>query len=94
MNTTTNQSINVGVDTGKFQLDIFIRPLDIYFTVTNDEQGIKLEAFSKSAFSRQPSNTHAQKLSIALDLISLNTFQSDSFIDSFYCVERSVKGRL
>ena len=41
MNTTTNQSINVGVDTGKFQLDIFIRPLDIYFTVTNDEQGIK-----------------------------------------------------
>jgi transposase len=41
MNTTTNQSINVGVDTGKFQLDIFIRPLGIYFTVTNDEQGIK-----------------------------------------------------
>ena len=41
MNTTTNQSINVGVDTGKFQLDIFIRPLDIYFTVTNDEHGIK-----------------------------------------------------
>jgi transposase len=30
-----NQSINVGVDTGKFQLDIYIRPLDIYFTVTN-----------------------------------------------------------
>lgn len=41
MNTTTNQSINVGVDTGKFQLDIFIRPLDIYFTVTNDEKGFK-----------------------------------------------------
>jgi len=41
MNTTTNQNINVGVDTGKFQLDIFIRPLDIYFTVTNDDQGIK-----------------------------------------------------
>jgi len=36
-----NQNINVGVDTGKFQLDIYIRPLDIYFTVTNDEQGIK-----------------------------------------------------
>jgi len=36
-----NQNINVGVDTGKFSLDIYIRPLDIYFTVTNDEKGIK-----------------------------------------------------
>lgn len=41
MNTKTNQSINVGVDTGKFQLDIYIRPLDIYFTVENNEKGIK-----------------------------------------------------
>jgi transposase len=41
MNTKTNQSINVGVDTGKFQLDIYIRPLDIFFTVPNDESGIK-----------------------------------------------------
>ena len=41
MNTKTNQSINVGVDTGKYQLDIYIRPLDIYFTVANDEKGIK-----------------------------------------------------
>lgn len=41
MNTKTNQSINVGVDTGKFQLDIYIRPLDIYFTVPNNEKGIK-----------------------------------------------------
>ena len=41
MNTKTNQSINVGVDTGKYQLDIYIRPLDIYFTVENDEKGIK-----------------------------------------------------
>ena len=40
MNTKMNQSINVGVDTGKFQLDIYIRPLDIYFTVTNDDKGI------------------------------------------------------
>lgn len=40
MNTKTNQNINVGVDTGKFQLDIYIRPLDIYFTVSNDEKGI------------------------------------------------------
>ncbi|HAS6145144.1 TPA: IS110 family transposase, partial [Vibrio vulnificus] len=31
----------VGVDTGKTQLDIYIRPLDIYFNVTNDEKGIK-----------------------------------------------------
>ena len=41
MNIKTNQSINVGVDTGKFQLDIYIRPLDIYFTVQNDDNGIK-----------------------------------------------------
>jgi len=41
MNTKKNQNINVGVDTGKSQLDIYIRPLDIYFTVTNDEKGIK-----------------------------------------------------
>ncbi|AAZ26237.1 IS110-like element ISCps7 family transposase [Colwellia psychrerythraea] len=42
MNTQINQNeINVGVDTGKTQLDIYIRPLGIYFTVTNDEDGIK-----------------------------------------------------
>ena len=42
MNNKNNQNeINVGVDTGKTQLDIYIRPLDIYFTVTNDEKGIK-----------------------------------------------------
>lgn len=41
MNTKMNQNINVGVDTGKHQLDIYIRPLDIYFTVSNDEKGIK-----------------------------------------------------
>ncbi|HDY8021353.1 TPA: IS110 family transposase, partial [Vibrio vulnificus] len=41
MNTNTLQNINVGVDTGKAQLDIYIRPLDIYFNVTNDEKGIK-----------------------------------------------------
>jgi transposase len=41
MNHANNQNeINVGVDTGKEQLDIFIRPLDIYFTVSNDEKGI------------------------------------------------------
>ncbi len=41
MKTVTSQNINVGVDTGKQSLDIFIRPLDIYFTVTNDEKGVK-----------------------------------------------------
>ena len=41
MNSKTNQNINIGVDTGKFQLDIYIRPLDIFFTVNNDEKGIK-----------------------------------------------------
>ena len=41
MNTATNQSINVGVDAGKHQLDIYIRPLDIFFTVSNDDDGIK-----------------------------------------------------
>ncbi len=40
MNTDTLQNINVGVDTGKSQLDIYIRPLDIYFTVPNTEKGI------------------------------------------------------
>ena len=33
--------INVGVDTGKYQLDIHIRPLNIFFSVSNDEEGIK-----------------------------------------------------
>ena len=42
MNAKINQNeINVGVDTGKTQLDIYIRPLDIYFVVTNDDDGIK-----------------------------------------------------
>ena len=41
INTKTNKNINVSVDTCKFQLDIYIRPLDIYFTVSNDEKGIK-----------------------------------------------------
>jgi len=42
MNVKNSQKeINVGVDTGKHQLDIFIRPLDIYFTVSNDEKGIR-----------------------------------------------------
>ncbi|MBD1567679.1 IS110 family transposase, partial [Vibrio sp. S12_S33] len=41
MNTKMKQSINVGVDTGKTQLDIHIRPLDIFFSVENTDKGIK-----------------------------------------------------
>ena len=41
MNTKINQSINVGVDTGKTQLDIHIRPLEIFFSVENSDKGIK-----------------------------------------------------
>ncbi len=42
MNSINNQNeINVGVDTGKTQLDIYIRPLGIYFVVSDDESGIK-----------------------------------------------------
>jgi transposase len=46
MKTNTTQNINIGVDTGKHTLDIFIRPLDIYFTVNNDEKGVN-EAVSE-----------------------------------------------
>jgi transposase len=55
MNSTNNQNeINVGVDTGKTQLDIYIRPLDIYFTVTNDESGIEqaMKALKKHTVTR------------------------------------------
>ncbi|MFQ6372115.1 IS110 family transposase [Shewanella sp. YIC-542] len=41
MNTNPLQNINIGVDTGKSQLDIYIRPLDVFFTVPNNEKGIK-----------------------------------------------------
>jgi transposase len=41
MNSYHMQNINVGVDIGKSQLDIFIRPLDIFFTVANDTKGIR-----------------------------------------------------
>ncbi|GAA0289666.1 IS110 family transposase [Psychrosphaera haliotis] len=46
MKSEMKQNNNVGVDTGKFQLDIYIRPLDIFFSVSNDEAGIK-EAVKK-----------------------------------------------
>jgi transposase len=36
-----NQEINIGIDTGKHQLDIFIRPAGEHFTVENNDKGIK-----------------------------------------------------
>lgn len=42
METRNNQNeINVGVDTGKLQLDIHILPDDIYFSCSNSNEGIK-----------------------------------------------------
>jgi transposase len=37
---TTNE-INVGIDTSKTQLDIYIRPLNEFFSVDNNAQGVK-----------------------------------------------------
>jgi len=37
----TSDEINVGVDTGKSQLDIYIRPLDVAFSVPNTTAGIR-----------------------------------------------------
>jgi len=37
---TTNE-INVGIDTSKTQLDIYIRPLDEFFSVDNTAQGVR-----------------------------------------------------
>ncbi|TFH90959.1 IS110 family transposase [Vibrio ouci] len=36
-----NQTITVGVDTGKLQLDIHIRPLKLFFSVENSDIGIQ-----------------------------------------------------
>ncbi len=36
-----SQETNIGIDTGKYQLDIYIRPFGEYFTVENNEKGIK-----------------------------------------------------
>ncbi len=41
MNTTAVQNICVGVDTGKMQLDIYLRSVDHFFSVENNESGIK-----------------------------------------------------
>jgi len=55
MSTQNSQiEINVGVDTGKYQLDIYLRPLGIDFTVSNDEKGIQkaLQTLKKYAPTR------------------------------------------
>jgi transposase len=36
-----NQTITVGVDTGKAQLDVHLRPLKLFFSVENSDQGIQ-----------------------------------------------------
>ena len=36
-----SQEINVGIDTGKTQLDVYIHPIGEYFNVGNDANGIK-----------------------------------------------------
>ncbi|WP_234497977.1 IS110 family transposase [Vibrio maritimus] len=41
MNTKMKQNINVGVDTGKTQLDIHTTPLELFFSVENNQKGIK-----------------------------------------------------
>ena len=41
MKHTNDQRITVGVDTGKFQLDIHLYPLDIDFSVQNNEEGVR-----------------------------------------------------
>lgn len=35
-----NTEINIGIDTSQSQLDIFVRPLDVFFSVENTPQGV------------------------------------------------------
>ncbi|WP_201264083.1 IS110 family transposase [Salinivibrio sp. HTSP] len=41
MNNASNQNIYIGVDTGKAQLDIYVRPTAHFFSVPNTDKGIK-----------------------------------------------------
>ncbi|OOF01595.1 IS110 family transposase [Salinivibrio sp. MA440] len=41
MNTASNQNIYISVDTGKAQLDIYVRPTAHFFSVPNTDKGIK-----------------------------------------------------
>mgnify|MGYP000116361187 CR=1 FL=1 len=41
MNHSENNEINIGIDVGKSQLDIFVRPIGDYFSVPNNENGVR-----------------------------------------------------
>jgi len=73
MNGEKNQNeINIGVDTGKTQLDIYIRPLDIFFTVSNDEKGIKKELKKQSQRSKNTNQlVSLLKQPVGLNMLSL-----------------------
>jgi transposase len=46
MNTFSSNEVNVGIDTGKQQLDIYVRPLGVAFSVANTPAGVR-EAVSR-----------------------------------------------
>ena len=41
MNTETQNKINIGIDTSKANLDIYARPVGLYKSFTNNNEGIK-----------------------------------------------------
>ncbi|MBU2964929.1 hypothetical protein Q4508_15220 [Amphritea sp. 2_MG-2023] len=41
MNTESHIEINVGVDVGKSKLDIVLHPLDLHFSIPNDDEHIQ-----------------------------------------------------
>jgi transposase len=41
MNTSSSNEINVGIDTSQTQLDIYVRPLDQFFSLPNTDSGVK-----------------------------------------------------
>lgn len=53
-NIKEKSSVNVGVDVGKFQLDIYLYEREKYFTVSNDNEGIReaLKVFSRYNIER------------------------------------------
>ena len=86
------QETNIGIDTGKHQLDIYIRPLGEYFTVENNEKGIR-EAI-KRIKKHQPTRviieaTGRLEMPFAcaaskahLPIVIANTFQVHKFAQS------------
>ncbi len=43
--------INIGIDTSQSQLDIFVRPLNVFFSVENTPQGVKKAITKLRSFS-------------------------------------------